>query len=386
MSVAAITAVYRHSRAQKEAFAVMLALADHANDYDEAFPSVPYLAIKARCSERHARRCLRELEDLGEIQAVGKGRRGVTVYRICFEILEGRPNILERPYRERGPRDYVLTPAPGADPRPARRRSKGSTTDTMSGVADGDEGVDRKPTPDTMSGVDRTAGTPTPDTMSGDPRTPESAEPSGEPTEEPSPPSPPKGGRRDCRQSAGIDWTGDLEASFEAFVRNFPTGRLDPAGPAKEIFGQLVADGVDADLLVEAAAAYAGDVEAADVKPCFMRTFLTERRFENYGGPVVAPPTMDSEAKAARDVARKRRDELAAVWARAVDGLELEPLDALSVRGLRLDEVDEAGSAVLLAPSRINLDAGRRNEVAIVEALRSTGLNIRGVQILSGLR
>lgn len=62
---------------------LLLALADYANDRGECWPSVDTLARKARVTDRHARRILRELVDAGEIEIrEGGGRNRVNVYRI----------------------------------------------------------------------------------------------------------------------------------------------------------------------------------------------------------------------------------------------------------------------------------------------------------------
>lgn len=55
---------------------LMLALADHANDAGECWPSEPHLAEKARIEERHVRRVIVSLADDGYITVIspGKGR------------------------------------------------------------------------------------------------------------------------------------------------------------------------------------------------------------------------------------------------------------------------------------------------------------------------
>lgn len=49
---------------------MMLALADHADDYGVCYPGVKRLAHKCRCSSRQAQNILRKLEEMGEIKRV----------------------------------------------------------------------------------------------------------------------------------------------------------------------------------------------------------------------------------------------------------------------------------------------------------------------------
>lgn len=66
---------------------VLLALADFANNDGEAWPSIDSLAEKVRLSPRHVQRLLRELEEDGEIEAVGghaAGRSNTTTYRFLL--------------------------------------------------------------------------------------------------------------------------------------------------------------------------------------------------------------------------------------------------------------------------------------------------------------
>lgn len=82
MSLAASRIVWERSKASGSALVVLLALADHANDDLEAWPSAPTLARLAKLTDRQVRTLLHDLAETGDIAAVGTGPRGVTIYRI----------------------------------------------------------------------------------------------------------------------------------------------------------------------------------------------------------------------------------------------------------------------------------------------------------------
>lgn len=89
MSVTVTTQVWKHSRASGGALLVLLALAEHVNDYNAregedwiAWPSQTTLASKCNCSVATVKRSLGALRDLGEIAPVGTRARGVVVYKL----------------------------------------------------------------------------------------------------------------------------------------------------------------------------------------------------------------------------------------------------------------------------------------------------------------
>ncbi len=83
MSVHVISWVLRHSPATLGDRLVLIVLADHAsNDGGDAYPSVKTIADEAKLSERQAHRCLRDLEQSGQIERQGTGPRGVVIYRV----------------------------------------------------------------------------------------------------------------------------------------------------------------------------------------------------------------------------------------------------------------------------------------------------------------
>jgi len=75
VSLQALTAVWHHSQQKGGDLLVLLALADFADDQNNAWPSVETLAAKARMKERNARYVLRRLEEAGEIELISEGGR-----------------------------------------------------------------------------------------------------------------------------------------------------------------------------------------------------------------------------------------------------------------------------------------------------------------------
>lgn len=126
---------------------VALVLADHANhDGKNIYPAMPRIGALARVSERHARRIMGVLCDLGYIiqETPGGGRGNPARYRIDVAWLASQPSVL-----------------PG-----------GEKGDVRSGFP---ETLSQTPNPDTVSGFPaetRTKPGHNPDTaVSGDPRT-----------------------------------------------------------------------------------------------------------------------------------------------------------------------------------------------------------------------
>jgi len=82
MSLNIIREAWQLSRADGSALLLLLAIADNANDETrEAWPSIPYLADKCRCSERWVRYLITQLEELGEVE-VSKRPTGGNLYRV----------------------------------------------------------------------------------------------------------------------------------------------------------------------------------------------------------------------------------------------------------------------------------------------------------------
>lgn len=77
--------VLEHSQAEHAERLVMISLANHAGDEHLAWPSVKTIGSESRLGERTVQVALRSLEQLGEIEAVGRARRGTTIYRIIMD-------------------------------------------------------------------------------------------------------------------------------------------------------------------------------------------------------------------------------------------------------------------------------------------------------------
>jgi len=88
MSVHASALVWRHSEVSGTALVVALAIADWADDWGRAYPSVKTLAVKARCGERAVQYALTELAGHGELLVLrAAGPHGVNVYQLLLEVL-----------------------------------------------------------------------------------------------------------------------------------------------------------------------------------------------------------------------------------------------------------------------------------------------------------
>jgi len=82
LSVQAIAWVLEESESKLAARLVLLSIANHAKaDGSNAWPSLDQLALEAGVTRRHAIRCIRELEDLGELGVRrNKGPSGTNRY------------------------------------------------------------------------------------------------------------------------------------------------------------------------------------------------------------------------------------------------------------------------------------------------------------------
>lgn len=83
MSIKAMTRVWEHSHQKGSNLLALLALADHADDFGECWPSEDRIAKKIRMSLRQTQRILASLEQKGEIaRKLGDGRGNTTHYLI----------------------------------------------------------------------------------------------------------------------------------------------------------------------------------------------------------------------------------------------------------------------------------------------------------------
>ncbi len=78
-----MTGVWSGSRQSGGHLLLLLALADFADDRGECWPSIATLSDRARVTERHVRRLLREIEEAGEIVCIqNAGPHGCNRYRV----------------------------------------------------------------------------------------------------------------------------------------------------------------------------------------------------------------------------------------------------------------------------------------------------------------
>lgn len=87
MSVQALAAVLDHSQARLGARLVLIAIANHANEYGEnAYPSIDTIGREAHLSPRQVIRCVQELEQLGELDVLRESNKA-NRYRILVNGL-----------------------------------------------------------------------------------------------------------------------------------------------------------------------------------------------------------------------------------------------------------------------------------------------------------
>ena len=79
-----MNSVWAYSKAKQGALVVLLAIADHANKDNYAWPSMRTLAQKCRLSERRTQYCVRELERIGELLVIPNGGpNGCNLFRVA---------------------------------------------------------------------------------------------------------------------------------------------------------------------------------------------------------------------------------------------------------------------------------------------------------------
>ncbi len=86
VSIRVMARVWEHSQSSGGQLLVLLAIADFADDHGKAWPSVSTLAKKARISERHTQKVIKQLKDMGELVADQRpsGHWGTNLYRITL--------------------------------------------------------------------------------------------------------------------------------------------------------------------------------------------------------------------------------------------------------------------------------------------------------------
>jgi hypothetical protein len=106
MSIKYMERVWANKELHGGRLLLMLALADHANDAGECWPSQPHLADKARLTERQVRRLINALAADGYLAVIekGKGRGKKSQYRL-FPMPVGKADILSEEKRTFCPDD-----------------------------------------------------------------------------------------------------------------------------------------------------------------------------------------------------------------------------------------------------------------------------------------
>ncbi|OHV26227.1 hypothetical protein EOS93_10140 [Rhizobium sp. RMa-01] len=93
MSIKVMTIVWSRAPVKSGELLLLLALSDNADDNGVAFPSVTYLASKARMTPRNVQLCLSNLERSGFIQIVPRGGpSGANKYRVNLKLLRDLPD------------------------------------------------------------------------------------------------------------------------------------------------------------------------------------------------------------------------------------------------------------------------------------------------------
>ncbi|QND22555.1 hypothetical protein HB774_24085 [Rhizobium leguminosarum bv. viciae] len=93
MSIKVMSIVWSRAPVQGGDLLMLLALADNADENGVAFPAVPYLASKARMTERNVQLCLRKLQRDGFIQIVPRaGPSGANKYRLNISLMRDLPD------------------------------------------------------------------------------------------------------------------------------------------------------------------------------------------------------------------------------------------------------------------------------------------------------
>lgn len=87
-----------------------------------------------------------------------------------------------------------------------------------------------------------------------------------------------------------------LQAAFDRFKAAYPPRPGNPWAPAGEVFARLIKAGEDAEALIGAAGVFAAECKRRGLDPEFIphaRTWLKQRRFEDYSAPADAAPSAD---------------------------------------------------------------------------------------------
>ncbi|MFN3508784.1 MAG: hypothetical protein ACK4ZU_14990 [Allorhizobium sp.] len=130
MSIQVMSLVWSKAPVQGGELLLLQALADNADDRGTAYPGIAYLAVKARMSERHTTRCLRELERSGLIKIMpNAGPSGTNKYKIDIEKLNASPDLFAQHAALKGGAKM----APLTKCHPVTNEAEGVTSETVGG-------------------------------------------------------------------------------------------------------------------------------------------------------------------------------------------------------------------------------------------------------------
>ena len=123
MSVKIMAAVYDSDLSDVYDVAVMLALANHADDEGRCYPSVRRISELARCSERKAQNVIKGLQDRGYLRIDQQaGPRGVNVFYVIPTPAHcAPPHDVHPAQRAPHPRTACTPPPHTVHPTPAQR-------------------------------------------------------------------------------------------------------------------------------------------------------------------------------------------------------------------------------------------------------------------------
>lgn len=259
MSLDASKLVWQHSKATGSALVILLALADHANEAFEAWPSVSTLAQRAKLTDRGVQKLLRRLEADGEITPVRTGPRGVTVYRITCGTSEPlfTPEQAFTPEQTFTPTpEQVFTPPPNRrSPEPSRNH-QGTIIDGVDGLGIG-----------SANGIGASASPPGhlhPSAASGS--------------------QPHRAGAASRRK---VGPAVEIDAAFAEFKDRYPSRapHANPVKPAREAFAAAVRRGADPEAIIRGAENYAMAVDQQGTDPRYVaqaKTWLHQERWTEY--------------------------------------------------------------------------------------------------------
>lgn len=132
MSIKVMTLVWSKAPVQGGDLLVLLALADNADDNGNTYPGIPYIASKARMSDRNVQLCVRKMEQRGFIKIVPNGGpSGANKYKINMDLLTNLPDDFVPAKRPAGGENI----SPPKNLHPVKSATQGVKNDASGGEA-----------------------------------------------------------------------------------------------------------------------------------------------------------------------------------------------------------------------------------------------------------